>query len=600
MRKPHLLKGNKDLEQPEDFIFFDTETLETKLSDEEVEHIFRLGVALYWRRRIDGSPDVLQWLNFTDISQFWDFVESKSFSGRRLVLLAHNISYDMRILKGFETMRERGYILVKLISDSFVNIWKFRKQGKTLLFLDSMNFFNFSLKELGKDLGLAKMPMPEFKESHQLWFTYCKRDVEILYKGIKTWLEFIKLNNLGSFALTLAGQSFNSFRHRFNSFPIFIHSNQQAIDLERESYHGGRTECFFVGTLPLENYHYLDVISMYPSVMISNTYPTRLRSFTNSLSVSNLKRLLASNCLISKVFLETSEPAFPYKIFDKLCFPVGKFWTVLSTRELLYALSKDYIKEVRETAVYQAQPIFVDYVNFFHQCRQTYRAQGNFSFSIISKLLLNSLYGKWGQRNEIFKVIAKDTDYPDGIYEVWNVEEQKKDIYRSMNGVLEKSVGKKEAFHSFPAIASHITADARLVLWNYIKLAGQNNVFYCDTDSLFVNSVGAANLKAEFSASVLGKLKLKGTAQNLEIRGLKDYTFGDSVRMKGIRPDAEKLADNKFRQWQWEGMRGSLRNARINRVILKKITKILYRDYFKGLVEPSGKVVPYQVQQLCL
>ena len=598
MRKPHLLQSNKGQEIPEEFIFFDVETFPIEISEEEVEHKFRLGVALYWRNRKGECQDTLEWLKFSDPNQFWDWIIEKNLAKRRLVLMAHNIEFDMKVLKGFEALKLRGYKLVKLISEHFVNIWKFRQNKKAILFLDTMNFFNLPLKRLGQDIGLEKLKMPDYQDSDENWFVYCQRDVEIIYQAMKTWLDFIKENNLGCFSPTLASQSFNAFRHRFNKFDIYIHNRKQVIDLERESYHGGRTECFFIGKLPEENYFNLDVNSMYSAVMRQNLYPTKLKAHLKLVSLPVLKRLLNDYCVIARVKLEAKEPGFPHSYIDKLCFPIGQFETVLTSRELSYALSQGYVKECREAAVYEKAPLFIDYVNFFYQKRISYLENANFSFAFISKILLNSLYGKWGQRNEVFKIVAEETDFPDGCFEEWDLDTGEIIKYRAINGTLEKSIGKVEAFHSFPAIAAHITADARFLLWNYIKIAGRENVFYCDTDSLFVNARGLEHLKPYLSNSEMGKLKLKDSTRDLEIWGLKDYRFGQQVKMKGIRPDAEKIADNKFKQWQWEGLRGSLKKARLNQMVLKKITKVLWRDYFKGQILASGIVQPFNLQLL--
>jgi len=595
MKKAHLLTKNKGEEFPEDFIFFDTETFEVPLSEDLVEHKFRLGVALYWRTNVKDSQDILQWLKFTDPGVFWDFVVEKALAKRRLILMAHNIQYDMKVLKGFERLKNRNWKLTKMISEHFVNIWKFKKGTKTLMFVDTMNFFNLSLKRLGKDIGLEKFEMPEKESTANFWFCYCQRDVEIIYQAVKQWLIFIKENRLGCFSPTLASQSFNAYRHRFMSVPIFIHNNKTVTQLERESYHGGRTECFFIGKLPEKNYYNLDVNSMYPAVMKKNLYPTKLVSLIKPQSISELKKLLADYCLVARVKIKTQQPVFPYLKDNKLCFPIGEFETVLTSRELEYALSKNYIREVKETALYLKAKLFEDYVDFFYHQRRQYLKEQNFSFGFISKLFLNSLYGKWGQRNDVWEVVAENTGLPDCCYNEWDVDDRILNKFRVISGILEKSVGKVEAVHSFPAIASHITADSRMLLWNYIESAGRENVYYCDTDSLFVNKKALTNLKSFLSSFRLGFLKLKDQTQNLIIKGLKDYQFGSKLTLKGIKPEAKKIKDNTFLQWQWEGLRGSIHQNRMNTMVLKKVVKVLNRKYNKGKVLNNGTVIPFQI-----
>ena len=47
---------------------------------------------------------------------------------------------------------------------------------------------------------------------------------------------------------------------------------------------------------------------------------------------------------------------------------------------------------------------------------------------------------------------------------------------------------------AFVRIASYITSLARLNLYNAARKAGVKNVYYCDTDSLYVNDEGMDRL----------------------------------------------------------------------------------------------------------
>ena len=594
-RKFHLLKPNKKTAIPTNYIFFDTETDPVKIDKDTYEERLKLGTAVYWRRRQSDQKDTEEWFSFTTIKGFWDWVGSKVQKKSRIVLSSHNLSFDIKVLQGFKELRDRGYKIDKIILNHKCNIWRFQKGSAHLLFLDNLNFFSSSLKQLGKSVGLAKKEMPVKSKNKKIWFEYCKRDTEIILYSWKKWLKFITDNDLGNFGLTLAAQALNAFRHRFNPVNFYIHNNEKATKLERESYHGGRTECFYIGKLPEAQYYDLDINSAYSISMHTYEYPINLRGLLQKATISDLRRLLKSYCVIARVDLDSLENIFPYRDIGELIFPIGKFTSVLTSRELQYALDHNYIKKVYDLAIYDKAKVFANYVDFFYNKRKEYKAKGQPAFSFMSKILLNSLYGKFGQQNDVYEKIDEDPEAEDHILREWDVEEQRLITYRIINGEVEKSVGKEEAFNSFPGVSSHITADTRLLLYSYIKKAGKENVYYCDTDSLFVNEKGYQNLKSDIQPGVLGKLKIENQGSNLEIRGLKDYTFGKVNRIKGIRKDAEEIDENHYRQWQFEGMRGALHYERLNKMIIKRITKTLYRDYLKGIVNENGVVTPIKL-----
>lgn len=438
-RQPHIIRKNKSTIVPEHLIFFDTETYEHKEND-ETKLLLRLGVACYWRRRGNISNQ-FEWLDFSTIEQFWNFVFSKVYKGRKLYLVAHNISFDFRVLAGFKNMKLQKYKTHKLLYNGTTNIWEFRKNNMSICILDNMNYFKSSLDVLGNSIGVRKLEIDFNNISNKLLSLYCRTDVLIMIKAWILLFNFIKENNLGNFSKTIAGQALNSYKHRFMEHNIFIHTNSNIIELERNSYHGGRTECFFIGKAPKENYYLLDVNSMYSSVMKNYLYPTKLLSIELNISISHLIQLLKEYCVIAKVLVNCSQPIFPVKNKGKLIFPIGTFITYLSSRELIYALEHNLIQRIDIAAVYNAGQLFTTYVNFFYNKRQQYKNENNEAFAYICKLFLNSLYGKFGQRNEYYEKIGENDNLEDGIFEYFDIEKSEFIKERVINGTIERSLG---------------------------------------------------------------------------------------------------------------------------------------------------------------
>ena len=151
------------------------------------------------------------------------------------------------------------------------------------------------------------------------------------------------------------------------------------------------------------------------------------------------------------------------------------------------------------------------------------------------------------------------------------------------------------SFNAYPAIASHVTADARLRLADYLRYAGREHVYYVDTDSLIVDNDGFAALSDFVDSSKLGYLKLEGVANEIFIRAPKDYAFGAEEHMKGVSHDAQRLGSNVFRQQQWPGLLQGFARGHWDRVLTVPVTKTLDRTISSGVVRGDGSVEPYHL-----
>lgn len=125
-----------------------------------------------------------------------------------------------------------------------------------------------------------------------------------------------------------------------------------------------------------------------------------------------------------------------------------------------------------------------------------------------------------------------------------------------------------------------------------MQQAGQENYFYCDTDSLIVNECGLGNLENQIDENTLGSLKIEDVVNCVSIRGLKDYSTSTKTVVKGIRKNAIEKSYGVYEQEQWPSFRGLLRSGNVNTYTIKKITKVLNRKYTKGVVEANGWISP--------
>jgi len=595
-RKCHSLIREKSLAMPREIIFFDTETIDEELSNGQTRQRLKLGWACYYRKAYGRHLERVEWFDFYDALAFWQFVYRHSERKRKLWVISRNVCFDFTIVDGWHYLRQVGFKLKFFHNSGTCSVISVKGRYGSIVFLDSMNWFVESLAKTGERIGLEKFKIDFDTCTDTELSEYCRRDVEIDFENFKKFIRFLESQSISRMCYTRGSIAMAAYLFNFYDTEIYIHNNREAIDLERDSYKGGRTECFFIGDLNSEDYYIVDVNSLYPSVMSGNSYPVKYLEIVSEHTVGALQARLRSSAVVAKVLIDTDEPVYAVKR-DRTIFPVGCFWAVLTTPELKYALARGHIKEVKEAVFYEQADIFTRYVNRFYPLRQKFIAEGNAEYAEFCKKLLNSLYGKFGQKADVWEKIGDCSGERDRIELCLKSGTNARSSIRYLLGEIFELVGYEESFNSFPAIAAHVTAYARLYLWEIMKAVGRDNYFYCDTDSLIINKVGLCNIEKQISSSRLGALKLVETTADLTIRGLKDYSIGTKRVVKGIRKNAVQIADGIYEQEIWPSFKGLLRSGDVGSYCVKKQRKVLTRKYTKGRVDKAGYVTPFVLDE---
>ncbi|KKM05549.1 hypothetical protein LCGC14_1752980, partial [marine sediment metagenome] len=417
-----------------------------------------------------------------------------------------------------------------------------------------------------------------------------------LRRAITEFIYMLRRDDLGNFQITLAAQSMNSFRHRFMGHPIFIDNNEKALEIARDGYMGGRTEAFWIGKVK-GAVHVVDINSQYPAVMATTPMPTKLRGVWNHVSLQELADTMVQNCVVAHVRLDTKSNHFPKRSGTRLVFPVGRFWTTLCTPELETAMQLNAISAVRHVAVYERAVIFRDFVEFFYAKRLEAKAAGDAAHSYMYKILMNSLYGKFGQAGRVFTDVGKAPNIRFGTWSEYDHETGETTRYRQVADLVQRMATEGESLNSSPAISAHVASAGRALLSRYIDQAKPENVFYCDTDSLMVNDAGLAFLVGVLDTDTLGMLKHERTVYDTEIRNLKHYYADGHWTIKGIRKKAVELEDNVFQQDTFRGFKGMFAAGDVERMLITNTVKHLRPEYHKGTVQTTGRVEPFLLHE---
>jgi len=593
-RSAHVIKRATGNRLPQRFIFFDTETEEV---DDQGTQRLKLVVACSWFINKKTGIEKVTWFHSKNSKRFYTWLTGQLKSHISTRVMSANIWFDFRNSRLYNHMKKDNWQCVSDFCKGHTLIFTFRRNNHRVEFVNIQNYFNVPVKVIGQSIGLPKLDVDFAAVNDKELLTYCKRDVEIIFKAFRDLYLFIRNNNFGSIPYTLPGVSFSCYTHSFMPRQINIHVDESVLALERKAYYGGRCECFLIGRPKVGIYYKVDINSMYPYIMKVNEYPVKLIKSGNNISTKSILKIAPLYCFIAQCEIETDDPVYAMRNNGKLIFPTGRFVTYLTTPTLLFGIKKGHVKKVLHVACYKKANIFNDFVNYFYNMRLDFRTTKNPAFAYLCKLILNSLYGKFGQRSSRVVYTGRNEKAKDIRRLIIDYKTHKISTHQVFFGretIIDQ--GEDEAANSMPAIAAHVTDHARLYLWLLMQRAGLKNCFYCDTDSIILNRLGLENLIPKIKPDQLGMLKIEAEARRVHIRGAKNYTFGGDVKIKGIPRSAKQNKDGSYTYVHFPGIISELRQGIKEDYRIETQTKRLTGKYDKGIVTQSGRVKPFHLQ----
>jgi DNA polymerase elongation subunit (family B) len=492
--------------------------------------------------------------------------------------------------------------IIKKESD-IINI-KITGHGFNLTLRDSLLLLPAPLRDLSRSFGLPldqqkgifpyafvnlpdisldyKGPVPEFKyfsnitldqyneylnKRNNKWnlrleaINYCQLDCISLYQILIKFSESI-FNDLKvslKYAPTISSLALRTFRTKFldlnKSIPVIT---GDAFDFIKKSYTGGHVDVYNPHGF---NVHHYDVNSLYPFVMKNYPMPVGDLTFFEG-DILQLKDRPFGFFEVECVAPEGLHiPVLQSRLVTpdgvKTLAPLGKWSGVYSSAEIYNAIDNfGYnIKVLRGYLFKETAIIYDRYVNYFSNIKAN--TPKNDPMYLISKLLMNSLYGKTGQdykfestlilnHEELLKLIQNPK------VEVSSITELDKDL--TLVTCLKKSKYEIKpdnvirSFNGSIAHASSITAYARIEMHKTIKLLTELGIkiYYMDTDSLFTDKPLPVEL---VNPTLLGKFKLENIYKEAIFLAPKVYggitlDGNEIIKVKGLKYNKDLTFDN--------------------------------------------------------
>ena len=407
-------------------------------------------------------------------------------------------------------------------------------QKKVWLLVDSIRLLPMSLKAAAKAFDCETQKM-EFdlhtQEDDPRWDEYLRDDLKSLHEcmtRVGSLLEELG----GEIALTTPSAALKLFQRKYLKQPIVrsVHEpgchdldcERCAHDWVRTAYTGGRTEKF-CDEREYPNLFYYDINSSYPAAMtypmpvgpVSVLYePKREWSYYED-KVTDGEWVGFARCT---VFIpdDCNIPPLPmhHPKTGKLVFPKGIFTGAWDIEELklLRLVPGAKVVGVHRVYMYAAAPVFREMIEALYPLRDKRRRDFDEGIGALVKLLLNALYGKFGQRPEHEEIMyLPDRKAPEGAIPIGG------DPFTAM---VWTKVEVKDAAHILPQIAAHVTSLGRVRLFYLLRSIEDRGgrVFYCDTDS----AIGDVTLP---ESQELGMIKRENPCPNLVGRFIRPKVY---------------------------------------------------------------------------
>ncbi len=514
------------------------------------------------------------------------------------LVVAHNLQFDIFFVDK-EILEREGFQL-KFIATrpcifKYSRVYNQKERKYTnLVFFDTLNYFKNNLEELGETFSLPKLKIDFNNCTDEELEIYCKRDVDITYKIMSFILKMHREYSIKRLCISISQLSFNIFRKEFLKIRLKPPRHKYIMRLERESYRGGRTEVFRHGEYKDRELYYYDVNSMYPHVMRENRFPTSVyalyrRENLKGLSLDKIKHLIDKFLEEGKLVIvrchvgeNTNYPIIGVRDDERrLIFPKWKD-AVICTPE--YLRCKDNITRIDEFVVYNSDYIFREFVTYFYDKRMSTEDP---VMNLFYKLILNSLYGKFGQRRFKTKVFEYEPDFFDrnGEVDITEIDDTFRRGKVLLGYYVEESVDEMNP-RAFVAIASHVTAYARCLLSEEIG----DDTYYCDTDSI-ITSVPLPSKKV---GKKLGQWKLEKVSYHSIFKAPKHYFFAGKWKRKGIPKNAEQIGDDTFSHERFTKFKETYRRygGKIRKI---KEIKVLKGEDKKRIHNPDGTTSPFPI-----
>lgn len=430
---------------------------------------------------------------------------------KNYVIFFHNLKFDGSYILSYILSKGTPYkdkigsrdnaCFNTLISDlgQYYQISYHPRSEVTYYFQDSLKLLPFKVEKIAKDFGLPILKLNIDYDDYTVnkeTIEYIKHDVEIVAMALS------QIKALGMTQMTTASCAYqlysNTNQFMYDYFPCL---DVEFLEEYRMAYRGGRSQCnpLYQDKI-IYNVKRYDINSMYPHIM--RNLPLPIGKPIKQTSIGQRDFELYKVDIIFKL----KEGHLPTLLKNNNLYCDGSYYIETEGMERLYLSNIDYellqrhydielINFVEIWGFKTMTGLFTNYIDYWYKIKQEHKG----AWRIVAKLMLNSLYGKFGSR-----CLGKG-----------------KTPILNEDGVLTHELTEEMPMKRYYLpVAIAIVSHAHKLIDDAIVNTGIGNFVYCDTDS--VHTLGTIS-DDMVDQVMLGKFKLEGI--ELKSRYVRQKTY---------------------------------------------------------------------------
>ena len=414
-----------------------------------------------------------------------DFIENIKTLGECLIYF-HNLSFDGEFILWF--LLDNGYTYDDELSkentfnsiiDETGSIYaitiKFKEEVEIRC---SYKLFPKSIKDIGEMVGIEKLNEThnyEELKNYENIYDVPEEELKYITNDVRIMVELIRyLDELGVKGITMSTSAYKNWlkdKYSLCKNQMKKDTNEEIVEIVRKSYRGGITKVNpkYAGQ-EFNDVISFDVNSLYPSVMYDNPMPIGEGKIYKTLEEGKKDRryLFIIVAFVQYAKVRKSKHAF---IGNNAGFSYARKYSYDDTIEnkMVYLWEDEFnLFNVVYDAQYtihkvvgwkKANNVFKDYIDRWYKIKENAKNETERS---LAKLMLNSLYGKFGMNDARMSKVPVESTEEEIVYKV--IESNTTYYYKE--------------------VASYITSMARCKLASFMNRC-EDNFLYCDTDSVY-------------------------------------------------------------------------------------------------------------------
>ena len=543
------------------------------------EHTFRCAAAVKLVLQ-DGKVEDREEAVFGTKEDFWEWVGKRCLHDRTTWLCGVGAGYSSNIL-GFWEGVDRGRISFGwgALADPPIII-SARLGRKPVRILDIRNWLPGTVGELARICGHdgldGDLPDSDLSTARDRALSKAKLSEDLLCRVIRE----LAIENRCGLKSTAAATSWAFWRNSCYTYPVYVHKILEAWSLENSACFGGQLYLKTTGAVGHKIYA-LDANSMYVSILAASTMPVKFIFEIGNPSVNDVERAVRSYWCLAEVEASPDWPLPWRRGFGKVEYCCDKRFYIVCGATLAWLAGAGRISAVRRLSLYECDVPFASYGNAVWRRRREACSRADRVAGALWKVCGNSFTGRWAQRQR------KWTRDPallcaDRWGEWWHrySGSGRSTRCRAIAGEGYALEDGGPAYNACPAIYAAITERGRLRLRELAEIAGIDNVWYMDTDSLHVSQVGYDRLDAaaEIGPEQLGKLKIVAQGKDAFYWGPKFYRVGRHIVSNIVRPSDRHIAEGIYLQAARDGVERTIASGVLDRVLVRDRPVTVWAD----------------------